>query len=360
MTSALTARRFSSPPIAVMVGWVCVQAACSLTNLDYLTNGDRRDGAIQEAGTSSPDMEGQGYPRPDATHGDSVDLGNFDLYGPSLDSLVVDTRGEVENGQGMDASTPDMALLDGANPNAPGLDAPLNLDNSDPANLDAPSGADTASGGTTGTADAGTSQGGAGADGNTATGGQGGAGTAGNTGTGGTGGTSLMDGGEDEDTAAGGQGGAGAAGSTGTGGTGGTSLMDGGPGVDTATGGQGGARMDAGADTSTCSGVLRAAICWYLGPQGNSCQQVCTNHGAPAPDSASHVGTATQGGSNAECKVLLGLLGISGTPTATLRLDGQGLGCYVSSGIPWWIITLPNFSVSSSEASSRLVCGCTM
>jgi hypothetical protein len=352
MTSAPTATRFFSPLVAVIASLVCAQAACSLTSLDYLKNGERRDGALGDTGMSSPDMAGQGDALLDATHWDSVD--NHD--GPILDGLLIDGPGEIDNSQGTDASTPDTALLDDARPEASIPDAPSNLDGSNPANQDAPSGADTASGGTTGTADAVTSQGGAGADGNTATGGQGGAGTAGSTD---AGDTSLMDGGEDEDTAAGGQGGAGTAGSTGTGtgGAGGTGLLDGGG--DTATGGQGEVGMDASMDAPTCSGVLHAAICWYLGPQGNSCQQVCASHGAPAPDAASHVGTAAQGGSNAECKVLLGLLGISGTPSNGLRLDGRGLGCSVYVTTPWWL-TSPNFSVSSSEASSRLVCGCTM
>jgi hypothetical protein len=333
-----------------MTGLVCTQAACSLQNLDYLRNGERRDGALggnQETGTFSPDMASRDGTLLDTTHWDSAGLGNFDLDGPILDGLF------TEHNQGMDASIPDVALLDGAEPDAPLPDAPANLDSTNPAKLDANSGADTASGGTTGTTDAGTPQGGAGAGGNTAIGGHGG--TGGGTGTGGAGGTSLMDGGVDKDTATGGQAGSGTGGATNTGGTGGASLMDGGEEGDTATVEVG---MDVGTDTTTCSGVPHAGICWYLGPQGNSCQQVCASHGVPAPEAASHVGTATQGGSNAECKLLLGLLGSSGTPQNGTRPQG-GLGCHLYSGAPWWLES-PNFSISASDPDSRLVCGCTM
>ena len=57
MTSAPTATRRLSPFVAVMAGLVCVQAACSLKSLDYLQNGNRRDGAIenQDVDMSTPD-----------------------------------------------------------------------------------------------------------------------------------------------------------------------------------------------------------------------------------------------------------------------------------------------------------------
>jgi len=340
MTSTPTATRFSSPLLALMAGWVCAQAACSLGNLDYLkSGGDRLDGAPdggQETGASSPDMASR-----DGVHLDLDSAGLGRLDGSDLDGpIVVDTRGEIENNQSMDAATPDMPPFDGAQPDASVLDVPANPDSPNSGKLDALLGADAASGGNTGTADVGTAQGGAGAGGNTATGGKGGTATGGSTGTGGAGGTSLRDGGADKDAAA----------------TGDANLTDGGEGEDTASVEVG---MDVGTDTATCSGVPHAGICWYLGPQGNSCQQVCTSHGIPAPNAASHVGTAAQGGSNAECKVLLGLLGISGTPDDGTRTDGLGLGCHLYSATPWWLKS-PNFAASASQVNSRLVCGCTM
>ena len=124
------------------------------------------------------------------------------------------------------------------------------------------------------------------------------------------------------------------------------------------SGGRSGA--DAGADTNTgsCAGSSRGGICWYLGPQGSSCQQVCTGHGQPALSAATHVGTASQGGSLSECGILFGLLGVSGTPTNGARSDGLGLGCHVYGTTLWWLNS-PNFSASASHASAKLVCGCT-
>lgn len=117
---------------------------------------------------------------------------------------------------------------------------------------------------------------------------------------------------------------------------------------------------DAGADASTgsCVGPARSGICWYLGPLGSSCQKVCASHGQPAPEAATHVGTASQGGSLSECGILLGLLSVSGAPANGTRSDGLGLGCHVYNTSPWWLSS-PNFSVSASHASAKLVCGCT-
>jgi hypothetical protein len=117
---------------------------------------------------------------------------------------------------------------------------------------------------------------------------------------------------------------------------------------------------DAGADASTgsCAGPARGGICWYLGPLGSSCQKVCASHGQPATEAATHVGTASQGGSLSECGTLLGLLGVSGAPANGTRSDGLGLGCHVYNMSPWWL-SAPNFSVSASHASAKLACGCT-
>lgn len=150
----------------------------------------------------------------------------------------------------------------------------------------------------------------------------------------------------------GGQGGADAATATGGQSRGDAATAD--------SGGQGGA--DAGttasSDAASCSGSLRAGICWYLGPDGSSCQQVCTSHGAVAPGAASHVGTTAQGGSLAECGILLGLLGVTGTPANGTRSDGLGLGCHIYGTVLWWLSS-PAFDATASHASARLVCGCT-
>ena len=339
MTPAPTATRLLSPLVAAMASLFCAQAACSLTSLDYLQNGNRQDGAIgnQDTDMSTPDTASPSGALLNAAADDGAvsdapaldappTLDSSKLDSPIRDSLVPDTRGEVGSDRGTDTSTPDTVGPDGARLDATQkdgavldarvLDTPPTLDGSNPDKPDAPSRADTASGGSTGTAEAGTPQGGAG-------------------GSSSSGGTSS------------------------TGGAGGTSSIAGGAGGQGATGGQGGATGGAGGSTATtaCSGVLRAGICWYLGPQGSSCQQACASHGQPAPTAVSHVGTATQGGSLAECGVILGLLGITGTPSTSFGLEG--LGCFVrTNGSLYWL-SLPNFSATASTANASLVCGCT-
>ncbi|HJX54952.1 MAG TPA: hypothetical protein VJ801_19490 [Polyangia bacterium] len=349
MTPAPTATRLFSPLVAAMASLVCAQAACSLRSLDYLQNGDRRDGAVgnQDSDMSTPDTVSPSGALLDAIQDDGAvrdapaldappdappTLDGSKLDSPIRDSLVLDTRAEIGNDQGTDTSTPDTVGSDGARLDAtqrdgtvldaPVLDVPPTLDGSNPDKPDAVSRADTASGGSTGTAEAGTPQGGAG-------------GSSSSGGTSSTGGTSNS------------------GGSSKNGGTGGGAGGQGG------TGGQGGATGGTAGSTSTatCSGILRAGICWYLGPQGSSCQQACASHGQPASGAASHVGTATQGGSLAECGVILGLLGITGTPSTSLGLEG--LGCFMrANGSLYWL-SLPNFSATASTGNASLVCGCT-
>ena len=161
------------------------------------------------------------------------------------------------------------------------------------------------------------------------------------------------------------RGGAGGAAAS-TGGSSSTGSPDAGSGGDIGAPVDAGAGSDRGTVATMCEGLLHAGICWYLGPEGSSCQQVCTSHGEPAPDAASHVGTNAQGGSLAECTAILGLLGVSGAPTSATRSDGLGLGCHVyRSGVlllqtnkPYWLAS-PSFSATASQSSSTLACGCT-
>ncbi len=201
-------------------------------------------------------------------------------------------------------------------------------------------------------------------DGAVSGGGSGGIGAGGSGGLGGTGGrydAGMPDAPGAPDVLVGGSGGGavsgGGSGGIGAGGSGGLG------GSDAATmnsGGQGGADAgtSASSDAASCSGPLRGGICWYLGPDGSSCQQVCASHGTVAPGAASHVGTTAQGGSLAECGILLGLLGVTGTPASGVRSDGLGLGCHIYSGVLWWVSS-PAFDATASHTSARLVCGCT-
>lgn len=121
----------------------------------------------------------------------------------------------------------------------------------------------------------------------------------------------------------------------------------------------GGSRASGGMQsTAGCSGVSYSGICWYLGAKGSSCTQVCANHGQPATNAASIVGTAAQGGSLTQCKTLFVLLGNTLAPVQGTRSDGLGLGCHLYGTVTWWL-TSPNFDVASSQPISQRVCGCT-
>jgi hypothetical protein len=139
--------------------------------------------------------------------------------------------------------------------------------------------------------------------------------------------------------------------------TGGAPSGGGTSGMISPTGGTAGLAGSTG--TTACAGVRYSGICWYLGAQGSSCQQVCTDHGQPATNAASYIGTTTQGGSISQCKTLLGLLGINSAPVNGTRSDGRGLGCHWFTKTTAWWLSAPNFNAASSEANSQLVCGCT-
>jgi hypothetical protein len=155
--------------------------------------------------------------------------------------------------------------------------------------------------------------------------------------------------------------------------TGGTPFATGGTlatGGSRATGGApatGGAKATGGAlatggspapDARACAGESYGGICWYLGQAGESCKQACAAHGQTDAKAASYVGTSSQGGSLSECRALLTLLGVSGSPANGSRTDGLGLGCHVLlDGTAWWLRS-PNFSVNAALDGYRLVCGC--
>jgi len=201
------------------------------------------------------------------------------------------------------------------------------------------------------------SMGGGGAGGSLSTEGPG---TGGNIpGTGGTGSSALGTGGSSLGTGGVGGVGSGLGGAAGSGRV--TTGGQAGAGVGGAqTGGAGSADAGlAGAAGNSCSGASHGGVCWYLGSAGSSCRQVCGAHGQPSTAAAAHVGSTKQGGNAAECGVLLRLVGISGTPSASSRTDGLGFGCHIfDNGTLWWLSS-PDFSVTVSRAEVRLVCGCT-
>lgn len=145
--------------------------------------------------------------------------------------------------------------------------------------------------------------------------------------------------------------------------TGGASVVTSGSASSAGTGGRastGGASSGgtSGSSATSCMGVSYQSVCWYLGSTGASCQAICSTHGQVAANIASFVGTAAQGGSLTECAAVLSRLGISQAPNSGTRSDGNGLGCHLFGGVPWWLSS-PAFSASASDPSTRIACGCT-
>jgi hypothetical protein len=175
-------------------------------------------------------------------------------------------------------------------------------------------------------------------------------------GSGGVGGGEGANGGAGGGAGANGNGGAGATGGAGeAGGTGGRAASTGG----TATGGAStGGTGTGGSSPGGCAGMLDSGICWYYGALGASCATTCATHGGSSPQTPSHVGIASQGGSVAECTRLLGLLGITGTVNSGTRSDGQGVGCHVFPAAQSWWLSSPAYSETASLTNVRIVCGC--
>ena len=308
--------------LAALVGLLCAQGACSLRSLDYLKNGSSHDGAVADTGEA--DVEGRS----------TVDVAGFDAA--SMDTPAQDGAGEIGETRGIDGksgtdaksadtreagrpeagATPEVATdlaADGTTADVPGIGS---ADSEGEEGLDVGT---SASDGASSASEGGTVDTRIGSDTALSTGGVGGSGGI---------------------VGAGGSGGIGDA----RGGTGGSSAGDG-----------------AAPDTNNaCEGLGIGGICWYLGPANSSCQQVCASHGQPAPAAATYVGSTRQGGGLIKCALLLGLLGVSGTPQIGTRTDGLGFGCHLftQDGSTYWLSS-PDFSVTASGATARLVCGCT-
>lgn len=339
--------------LAVWVGLVCAQGACSLRSLDYLTNGQRHDGAMMDL--ANGDVATPGTPSldtslveatnpPDTLAGDGAGETGQDGSGRGMVDATIG-GGEADSGPVGDAS------VDGSDDVAIGLAGDGEVGTGAGGSgavgteMDA-AGTDTGGGGTAGT-------GGAWATGGDSL-------TGGSTGSGGiaaTGGTSAMGG----NTSSGGSTGTG--GLTGTGGalaTGGFAATGG----MRATGGNvstGGTTGTGGSSSVACSGVLYSGICWYLGSAGSSCTQACATHGGPSSAATSHVGTAAQGGSLSECATILSRLGIAGTVQNVTSTSGVGCSKNIGTMGPgpgnYWCIT-PDFNPTASLTGVQPACGC--
>jgi hypothetical protein len=148
MTSPLTASRRSAPLVILLVGLACAQAACNLGSLDYLQNGTKRDGGVEDSqGTSTQDSVNSGDTFL-GTKPDGTSLSDTAIDGPlasdssgadssKLDAVLSDLPGDAQEDSGgdlltdtfiQDAKDPDGALPDGKGPDIAAPDSLANLD----------------------------------------------------------------------------------------------------------------------------------------------------------------------------------------------------------------------------------------
>ena len=115
--------------------------------------------------------------------------------------------------------------------------------------------------------------------------------------------------------------------------------------------------MDAGAPPPACAGAELFGICWYIGKEGQSCEQTCADHGGPDGAASEHVGTAYQGGSREDCVLILNALG-QPYRVRTTEHD-QGVGCHVPAGDEYqhWL-SYPPFNPRAKLPTARIACGC--
>jgi hypothetical protein len=113
-----------------------------------------------------------------------------------------------------------------------------------------------------------------------------------------------------------------------------------------------------GATSVPCPGVVDSSICWQVGAMGATCAATCASRGGTSPNAVSHVGTAAQGGSLAECTRLLALLGMN--VTVYERQSAQGFGCHIKSdeSQPYAWAGSPAYTDNASLSDVQIVCGC--
>jgi len=82
-----------------------------------------------------------------------------------------------------------------------------------------------------------------------------------------------------------------------------------------------------------CGGAIVGETCWHLGADGQSCTQVCADHGQTYdPLTATYAGSA---GTDDHCQSVLSALGVkqpfAGHPSCGTLPNGLGLGCLLET-----------------------------
>jgi hypothetical protein len=108
-----------------------------------------------------------------------------------------------------------------------------------------------------------------------------------------------------------------------------------------------------------CAGALVEGICWYLGPEDQSCNEACTDHGGFNAAASAVIGTTAQGGDLNRCSDLFDVLLGSAEEAVVLatQIEGVGVGCHLFADTRWWL-EAPPFSPAQSLVGAKIVCGC--
>jgi hypothetical protein len=181
------------------------------------------------------------------------------------------------------------------------------------------------------------------------------AGAGGILGSGGTAGSGDGSGGSDSGgeggTAGQGLGGMGAAGQGGEG-AGGSSGLDGG--IDAADSAP--PEPDA---APVCTGTLVGELCWHLGELGDSCVDTCASRGGYDDRGTSIIGSDAQGGSLAQCTVILETLLGEEANTNDDNSNDAGVGCHLRGDDEdrvW--LEEADFAPDESDTEARIACSC--
>lgn len=160
-------------------------------------------------------------------------------------------------------------------------------------------------------------------------------------------------------------GGTGAMGGQSTGDSGALTVPDGGSAAGGVATGGGGRDSSTPPDAATeagrsCAGLRQDNVCWYLGADGQSCNQTCQTHAGFDVASLLSIGTPAQGGSVERCSALLAaLLGnAAGAIQEGTRAD-VGVGCHLfGAELQRWWLTDPPFEPGASAPAIQVACGC--
>lgn len=80
--------------------------------------------------------------------------------------------------------------------------------------------------------------------------------------------------------------------------------------------------LDAASADDGCEGILVGGYCWYRGSAGDSCDDVCTNHGGYNAATRTYAGDL---GSNSNCVQVLDALSVPASSLTTV--SGCTFGC---------------------------------